>query len=359
MNNHLFNTTAINFHLTTRGFGSEIIQFINILSYGIVSGIRINLFSSSWNSAKEKGWNDYFKEMPFFKLKNGCSHSFTLIESQLSVSFLRYIYVTYMFKKQGRVKLSKGGGKYLYPAFLFYLNALHNTIVLKNEIDIIGAYGSDFDKDALDRWQFIIGWGNKDRVINVRFLDNDYYCLSDLRVALAQYLFNNLSSEMNRKVDKLLNSNPFFKSDYIGVHVRRGDKLIKEAEFKEVDKFISLIERNSNVIRNVFISTDDYSVIKEFRMKRPDWIIHSFTPESSKGHDQASFNNKTKEDIFSEVSLLITEIVIHKNANTYIGTASSNLTKLISLLRNKKETTISLDEIDIDMYNGLISFYAS
>jgi len=72
---------------------------------------------------------------------------------------------------------------------------------------------------------------------------------------------------------------------YVAVHVRRGDKVNSgEAEKIEVSKYLRKIQDVAPDIRNIFVATDDYRVVSEFRELRPDLSVVSLCEKSKKGY---------------------------------------------------------------------------
>jgi len=126
-------------------------------------------------------------------------------------------------------------------------------------------------------------------------------------------------------------------SDYLGVHIRRGDKVkapTKEADTIEMHRYVSLACRLGVPSRRVFLATDDINSIDEFRMTCPsDWLIYTRCRQDSQGHLQRTFNYLPADSRFSMTLDLIVDIHLLAKADIFLGTFSSNIGRLIHLLR--------------------------
>jgi len=132
---------------------------------------------------------------------------------------------------------------------------------------------------------------------------------------------------------------------YVAAHVRRGDKVTPgafrvEAEAKkiEVPEYLRKIQDAAPGIRNIFVATDDYRVVSEFRELRPDLNVVSFCDKSRKGYFQSlKVDDRTKA--WKEFAV---DLYYLRNADHFVGTYSSNVGKLVALLR-EGENCSSLD----------------
>ena len=140
-------------------------------------------------------------------------------------------------------------------------------------------------------------------------------------------------------------------SNYIAVHVRRGDKLIKEAREVPLVQYIQKIEQTlpGKQFRPVFVASDDLAVPDEFSQLRPMWTFFSINntiPYASNytGHTQFKFNSLPLDERMNQTRLLICEIQMLVDADYVFCTMSSNICRLVQALRHQDPSTaISLD----------------
>lgn len=135
--------------------------------------------------------------------------------------------------------------------------------------------------------------------------------------------------------------------EYHAIHVRRGDKLNFEAELVNIEKYLENL--NFNSVNKLYIATDDFSVIAEVgdyikkNIKKNIKLVHLCSIEDQ-GYDQKKHNTKSKIQLTNETIKLITEIEILKNSNSFAGSFTSNIGRVIHLLRKG----IKSHSVDID-----------
>ena len=165
---------------------------------------------------------------------------------------------------------------------------------------------------------------------------------------LAQYFWRQMTRETSAFVEQCRIRN---LSNYIGLHVRRGDKLFREARKVPLQKYIEKIEEtlSGQKSRSVVVTSDDISVLQELRRMRANWtfvsinITNSYTNNRS-GHYQSRFNHLSQEEKRDQTRLLICQIQMLVDADYVFCTMSSNICRLVQTLRHQDPSTaISLD----------------
>ena len=166
---------------------------------------------------------------------------------------------------------------------------------------------------------------------------------------VAHYLWQTMTKETSSFIKKCIISN---LSNYIGVHVRRGDKLVKEARPVPLQKYIDTIERRmlmKNTSGNIFVSSDDLSVIEKFRQLKPTWSFvcihndHHYNRQQH-GHHQSDFNHLSSKQKLYQTRLFMCELQNLVNAEYVLCSMSSNVCRLTQILRYQHPSTIiSLD----------------
>ena len=138
-------------------------------------------------------------------------------------------------------------------------------------------------------------------------------------------------------------------SNYIGIHVRKGDKLQGEARTIPLKRYITTIERLLTVNQTnveIFVASDDYTVVDQFRQLKPTWnflSLHDQNNERTKftGHIQGHFNRRTRTEIRLQTRLFICELDMLVNARYVLCSMSSNVCRLIQILRSQHPSTVT------------------
>ena len=123
-----------------------------------------------------------------------------------------------------------------------------------------------------------------------RFYQPDH-SLQEYAIAIHE-LFK-LKSDLVSRVNALVSSMP---SDYIGVFVRRGDKLINEAKYIPFSDILNCIPHSET--STFFIQSDDYSVIEEAKALLPKARIISTVPQNKRGsfHITERYRKQIREE---------------------------------------------------------------
>lgn len=80
------------------------------------------------------------------------------------------------------------------------------------------------------------------------------------------YKFNN---ETQLLINEYENKIPF--TDYVGLHIRGGDKITENKLF-DTHEYMNLLKQNSS-IKNVFVFTDDYRLFNKLINEYPDFFF--------------------------------------------------------------------------------------
>lgn len=282
--------SIVYYSLTQRGFYSEVMNLILAKIYCEKNSLRLIVNTRNWNSRYEKGWEDYFEET--FETTND------LISSQCYVDGIKH-------------KLSFGS--FLKKPLMELLHLGHCTI----------NYG----------FKFLTGHGlSEDVFFKMRsegFLSSLEDCRLDIQYALTDsYVYNDeLKAEIQRGKKKI----GILGESYIGVHIRRGDKIAtKEMENIKIEKYITAIKTKEGVSKVVYIATDDINVVETIRAGLGDsYKVFHNTLLSSSGYDSDKYNKEDLEYRYSETKLAILDVDILLNSEYFIGTYSSNLSRII------------------------------
>lgn len=150
--------------------------------------------------------------------------------------------------------------------------------------------------------------------------------------------------------------------DFIGVHFRLGDKLVEEAQWRGTGAFIQVLNETvmSSGLRQVVGISDSQDFLQYFNRTvkklgvKWRFAFHGqvnggecVTQGKFCGHSARAFGRLSFEKRRIETLGLASSVVLMTLANTFVGTASSNLFQLIQLLRVQPASTI----VDIESYN--------
>lgn len=132
---------------------------------------------------------------------------------------------------------------------------------------------------------------------------------------------------------------------YVALHVRRGDKN-KERPLVPLEQYARAVKLLANETTAVFVATDDGSVLTELRYYlRGRTVVSVEEAKNRKGHVQAAMNRVYLKNNVARVVTLLAEIEIMRGASLFICTFSSNLGRLVHLLRwQRADSSVSLDD---------------
>jgi len=131
---------------------------------------------------------------------------------------------------------------------------------------------------------------------------------------------------------------------YLGVHIRHGDKYTETSTFS-IDEYAAMIRPNlqQNNLSMVYVASDDdqaAGILRE-RLDRSEGVAK--VVEQQRLADSAYQWNEVYEDEAS-LQALLADIEGLRRAKVFLGTASSNIGRLVYCLRDESSLTYSLDE---------------
>ncbi|NDV57785.1 O-fucosyltransferase family protein [Bacteroides sp. 519] len=136
---------------------------------------------------------------------------------------------------------------------------------------------------------------------------------------------------------------------FLGIHIRRGDK-ITTGEMEELPLSIYLTAIKETSFKYIYIATDDYRSIEYIKSELSPLgyqIYHN--PElKADGFSEGKFNHYTKNNRYNETLSLLFDIFILFKASYFIGTFSSNLSRVIPCVLGLE----NCKSLDIDWFVG-------
>ena len=144
--------------------------------------------------------------------------------------------------------------------------------------------------------------------------------------------FNEAAKQEIRNFLQSQNVTMFPKKESVALHIRRGDKHI-EADATDTGLYIKNLQNivNRTTITDCFIGTDDYRVVLDAKklLQENNFTCHIHTLTNS---DQEGSRNPHSSDWEQGIHFFATLYqLIH--ATYFLGTFSSNIGKLVALLR--------------------------
>lgn len=269
------------FHLGyDAGFFSEYNNMILAMLYCLTHKIQFTLYSEDANFGYQYGWTDYF--FPFCDETNDDFHK--------KYNFRNYDFIQERLGIKDKLKIKA------YKVF--------------NGINFL----------SQDLWLLLRDRKNEKNIYNIPEIGIINCSLKDACRELISltWQYNEITAPEIKNKIRLLN----LPEDYIGFHIRRGDKHI-EQDLVETSSYLNRAENISN-IKNTFILTDDFRVISEIRNKYKEWTIFTFCKESEQGYDHAKFKKENKSIIKEAHLNLFASLDVLNNSTFFVGTFGSN-----------------------------------
>ncbi|MDR1091151.1 MAG: hypothetical protein LBL79_08765 [Prevotella sp.] len=287
------------FHLgSDAGFFSEYNNMILAILYCLVNRIQFVLYSEDANFGYNKGWRDYF--LPFCDEVNDNFHR--------KYNFRDYDFLRQRLSRKDKLKT--------------------RVYKLLNGVNFL----------TQDLWLRIRDRSHEDEIYNVPELGIINSSFRDACRSLITMTWTyeaETGSMIKNKIESLN-----LPAEYIGFHIRRGDKNI---EHKSTGTNLYFEKIKDPDIRNIFISTDDYNVILEVKNDLyTHWNFFSLCREDQVGYDHKQYKKLDKSRIKEEQTDLLISIDILSNSHHFIGTFSSNIGMFMGMRMGAKKS-VSVD----------------
>lgn len=305
------------YSLSSRGMYSELFNLCLATVYARQHHISLQINTYFWNARIQQGWEDYFAPtLPC------CNNPFSAQDKVYSKEkpWIGKIY----YNPKAFFSF------YLWQIFNFLYLVCHPKHILTKDI---------FPKMRSDR--FIKGVLKENAFNLMASSFKQFYRLN-----------SNTENLINERIREIKLPN-----DYIGVHIRRGDKITsEEMQFIHIDGYVKMISQHRSTSSNVYIATDDISIIDEIKPKLESLGFHLFYNNQNKniGFVETAFNLATKEKRKEDTLnvLLDMEVLIH--SKFFIGTYTSNLSRVVPFFLGL-DKCVSLDRTwnIINSMNGM------
>ena len=263
------------------GFFSEYNNMILAMAYCLIHRIRFQITSENANFNPKKGWTGFF--LPFCK----------------DVKDERRHYVTDNWKSTlKRIMLHRD---------LKAISSLYPYLwPWKPEMRTQDVFGKCRDRKLVNRTFEIPSMG---------FRGSFQQLCAQLVNMTWRY-----NEEIQKRIDELivpLN----LPNKYIGMHIRGGDKFV-EHEIEPLQKYFSLV--SDLTINNLFVLTDDYTIIEQIKATYPSWNVYTLCHENERGYFHDQFVNQPYEFQRLRLIKLFASMEVLNRSLQFIGTFSSN-----------------------------------
>lgn len=139
-----------------------------------------------------------------------------------------------------------------------------------------------------------------------------------------QNIYNRLQSSPLRLNGK--------SSDYAAIHIRRGDK-ITEHDYVPASAYIQYLRCLNPVSKFVFVASDESTITKELQDLAPELDFRSLNLPTSRGYNHKHFSSLPEEKKLDKIYDLLAEIEICRDAQTFLGSNTTNVSIFIKMLR--------------------------
>ena len=282
------------YSLTHRGLYSELVNLALAKVYADKYNYRLLVNSRNWNSKIDNGLSDWF--IPYFEE----THSI----------------LTYQEKIYNNEKPWIGKIYYNPSAFWgYWRERLYNKIF------------KFFNPTAL------LSKESFQRMHSGDFLSQ--YSEGELLNAVSNsfkkfYNYNALTQNNISEKKQYIN----IPDNYISVHIRRGDKIVTgEMEDINLNIYVDAIRKYSYISNNIYIATDDVTVISYISKKLSDTDIKIYYNKENKlkGFDEKTYNLKSDSVRRDEVLNMLFDMDMMINSSFFIGTFSSNVGCVVAM----------------------------
>ena len=164
---------------------------------------------------------------------------------------------------------------------------------------------------------------------------------------LSQYSEGELLNAVSNSFKKFYNYNALTQNNisekkqyinipdnYISIHIRRGDKIVTgEMEDISLNIYVDAIRKYSYISNNIYIATDDVTVISYISKKLSDIDIKIYYNKENKlkGFDEKTYNLKSDSVRRDEVLNMLFDMDMMINSSFFIGTFSSNVGCVVAM----------------------------
>jgi hypothetical protein len=300
---------AIVFHLTNRGTYSELNNLVMAYSYSVENKIDFYIDDRTWSGSPYNGLDDFFQSDHLKLWKRGLK-----LRSVLNNTV-------------------NGAGP-----VENYIRAISHFAFKK----IFIKFNSIFFPD----YQFTPSYFEKMRlkarspfVIAGKIHDPLVFHNQNLKYLLQYNSKTELQIQQRIQLVKAA-----LGDDFIGCHIRRGDKIDNQMAKISLDLYCDEIKKQP--VDGVFIATDDTSVVEYVKEKLPGKKLFTFAKADKSGWVEKEFRSTSGAKKYDDMLDLFTDVETLVASSFFIGTFSSCVGQHINLRRQRQRC----HSIDFNFY---------
>ncbi|MFZ4798842.1 MAG: hypothetical protein ACOYMA_15180 [Bacteroidia bacterium] len=282
------------FHVgCSAGFFSEYLEMMAAIVYCKLNNIQFKLYSKDANFGHKNGWTDFFE--PF------CEEVTEDFHSKYNLRF-KYPSLTRLIIK--KILKNKNIPTWCWKKLsLWYLKVFLTAPYYKTKYQ--------FYYYTHDLWTKI--QNNKTKQLEKYYKEVEIKAINDTW---------RLNPSTQKEVDKII-KNLNLPDKFIGTQVRAGDKSTEQLTYHFTD-YLNKIDSLQTNIKDIFILTDDYSIITDIKSQFPQYRIFTLCNENEKGYDNDIFQNQNKDMKKSKLINLIASVEILWKSEILVGAIIAN-----------------------------------
>ncbi len=281
------------------GFFSEYNSMILSMLYSLEHKIRFKLCSGPTNFHPE-GWNGFF--LPFCEQVEDSSGHYKTCD---------WKYALKQMVRDGRFSAYKSLLPYLSPT--------------GKELKTQEVFGRSRDPHRAKKKYYIPELG-----IN----GNIQEACSKLIETTWRY------NEKTQKSIDGLKASVNISGNYIGFHIRWGDKSIEHKPYPAEAYFAKVADTET---KKTFVASDDYRAVDAVRRLRPGWEVYTLEREDERDFSYAGFLHQPEEARQEQLLRLFASVDLLSQSQQFIGTYSSNLGMYVGMRNAKICTGVDYD----------------
>ncbi|CAB1121484.1 GT23 [Ectocarpus sp. CCAP 1310/34] len=186
---------------------------------------------------------------------------------------------------------------------------------------------------------------------------------------MARLLWKNLTPWLQEDVRKALERpdlDVFRRKPFVGLHVRRGDKVGEgEAQKVETKEYLSAAARffdnkasqDKQDIEAIWVASDDHKVVEEVRAIARQYFPNVLDEDIvwvSGGARGGAVTTHTKSQGYQGFVMVFADLKMLAAGSLFVGTYTSNVSRLVALLRegihgHARDSCISLDKTEFGL----------
>lgn len=171
---------------------------------------------------------------------------------------------------------------------------------------------------------------------------------------LADYVWSHMTPWLKNDAKLVAGDNELFNggSPYLGLHIRRGDKVSTgEAESTPVDVYMqtasAYLDENTIDVEGIWVASDEVGILEEVRDLSEIYFPHISRENIVYNSGKKEVITRSKWQGYSSFVTLVSDMNKLANSEVFVGSFSSNLGRLVTVFREGKgkprDSSMSVD----------------